>query len=185
MRFLCFDMRNNDHTCLLPAKGPPSHHPLVRAGDRLALCTARGGAAGFSLSHTRHLGPVRQREREDAERAAASGHAAVSTVGYAYTANWFTSSDEVRMKTVGACQAKTQLSRLLDEVERGETVIITRHGAPVAVLSPAKPVRDTRTGEQILAQMKRIREGITLGGIPIRAVIAERRWWDCGAGYWC
>jgi prevent-host-death family protein len=80
------------------------------------------------------------------------------------------------MKTVGAFQAKTHLSRLLDEVERGETVTITRHGAPVAVLSPAKPVRDTRTGEQILAEMKRIRAGITLGGtVTIRQLIDEGR----------
>jgi prevent-host-death family protein len=79
------------------------------------------------------------------------------------------------MKTVGAFQAKTQLSQLLDEVERGETVTITRHGAPVAVLSPVKPVRDARTGEQILAEMKRIRAGIALGGIPIRQLIEEGR----------
>lgn len=79
------------------------------------------------------------------------------------------------MKTVGAFQAKTQLSQLLDEVERGETVTITRHGAPVAVLSPAKPVRDERTGEEILAEMKRIRAGIKLDGIPIRQLIEEGR----------
>ena len=40
------------------------------------------------------------------------------------------------MKTVGAFQAKTQLSRLLDEVERGETVTITRHGAPSPCCRP-------------------------------------------------
>jgi prevent-host-death family protein len=83
--------------------------------------------------------------------------------------------EEARMKTVGAFQAKTQLSRLLDEVEHGEIVTITRHGAPVAVLSPAKHVRDRRTGDQILAEMKRIRAGITLGGIPIRELIEEGR----------
>jgi prevent-host-death family protein len=79
------------------------------------------------------------------------------------------------MKTVGAFQAKTQLSQLLDEVEKGETVTITRHGTPVAVLSPAQPVRDKRTGEEILAEMKRIRAGITLGGISIRQLIDEGR----------
>ena len=40
------------------------------------------------------------------------------------------------MKTVGAFQAKTQLSQLLDQVERGDAVTITRHGRPVAVLAP-------------------------------------------------
>lgn len=38
------------------------------------------------------------------------------------------------MKTLGAYEAKTHLSRLLDEVERGEGFVITRHGRPVAVL---------------------------------------------------
>ncbi len=80
------------------------------------------------------------------------------------------------MKTVGVFQAKTQLSQLLDQVEKGETVTITRHGRPVAVLAPAKPVGDTRTGEQILAEMKRIRAGITLGGtVAIRQLIDEGR----------
>jgi PHD/YefM family antitoxin component YafN of YafNO toxin-antitoxin module len=34
------------------------------------------------------------------------------------------------MREIQASQAKTHLPQLLDEVERGETVIITRHGRP-------------------------------------------------------
>ena len=37
------------------------------------------------------------------------------------------------MKTVGIFEAKTNLSRLLEEVERGRDVMITRRGKPVAV----------------------------------------------------
>jgi prevent-host-death family protein len=40
------------------------------------------------------------------------------------------------MKEVQASEAKTHLLRLLDEVERGETVIITRHGRAIARLAP-------------------------------------------------
>lgn len=40
------------------------------------------------------------------------------------------------MKTVGAFEAKTHLSALLDEVEGGQTVTITKHGKPVAQLVP-------------------------------------------------
>jgi prevent-host-death family protein len=40
---------------------------------------------------------------------------------------------------VNVHQAKTQLSRLLELVEEGETVIIARHGEPVAELVPARP----------------------------------------------
>jgi len=40
------------------------------------------------------------------------------------------------MKTVQASEAKARLLQLLDDVERGETVVITRHGRPVARLTP-------------------------------------------------
>jgi len=40
------------------------------------------------------------------------------------------------MKTVGVYEAKTHLARLLAEVERGECVVITRHGKPIARLEP-------------------------------------------------
>lgn len=39
------------------------------------------------------------------------------------------------MKRVNIHEAKTQLSRLLAAVERGEQVVIARAGRPVAVLS--------------------------------------------------
>jgi prevent-host-death family protein len=49
------------------------------------------------------------------------------------------------MVTVNLAQAKANLSELIDKVEGGEGVIITRHGKPVARLSPIeqpkKPVR--------------------------------------------
>ena len=39
---------------------------------------------------------------------------------------------------VNVHEAKTQLSRLLELVEEGETVVIARHGKPVAELTPAR-----------------------------------------------
>jgi prevent-host-death family protein len=44
-------------------------------------------------------------------------------------------------KTVGAFEAKTHLSRLLREVESGQTVIITQRGKPVAELRPVEAAR--------------------------------------------
>lgn len=38
---------------------------------------------------------------------------------------------------IGAFEAKTHLSRLLDDVEKGACIVITRHGKPVAELRPA------------------------------------------------
>jgi len=43
---------------------------------------------------------------------------------------------------VGVCDAKTNLSQLIERVERGESIVITRHGAPVARLVPYEEVVD-------------------------------------------
>ncbi|MEQ9300331.1 MAG: type II toxin-antitoxin system prevent-host-death family antitoxin [Cyclobacteriaceae bacterium] len=40
------------------------------------------------------------------------------------------------MKTVGSFDAKTHLSRILEEVANGEEYTITKHGRPVAELKP-------------------------------------------------
>ena len=40
------------------------------------------------------------------------------------------------MRSIQSAEAKAHLSRLLDEVERGETIVITRHGKPIARLVP-------------------------------------------------
>ncbi len=49
------------------------------------------------------------------------------------------------MVTVNLAQAKAHLSELLDKVESGEDIVITRHGRPVArvsaVAAPKQPVR--------------------------------------------
>lgn len=41
------------------------------------------------------------------------------------------------MREVGSYEAKTHLPELLKAVEKGETIVITRRGAPVARLVPA------------------------------------------------
>ena len=46
------------------------------------------------------------------------------------------------MTSVGAYEAKTHLPRLLDRVERGESLTITRHGRPVAQLVPVDGDRE-------------------------------------------
>jgi prevent-host-death family protein len=51
------------------------------------------------------------------------------------------------VKQVNVHEAKTQLSRLLDDVERGERVVIARAGEPIAVLAPYRSaVRKRRLG---------------------------------------
>jgi prevent-host-death family protein len=53
------------------------------------------------------------------------------------------------MATVGAYEAKTHLAELLDRVERGDTVVITRHGRPVARLVPIEDTRQQDIHEAI------------------------------------
>lgn len=79
------------------------------------------------------------------------------------------------MDTVGAFEAKTHLSALLERVAQGETFTITRHGKPVARLVPI----DQRDPEQIGAAIKRMQEiaaGQTLGGDWREFRDAGRRW---------
>lgn len=45
-------------------------------------------------------------------------------------------------ETVNIHAAKTHLSKLLERVERGETIVIARAGKPVAELVPVKPKID-------------------------------------------
>ena len=77
------------------------------------------------------------------------------------------------MKQVGVYDAKTHLPRLLAEVERGETVTITRHGRPVARLVPVSEKQ--RTVEEAIQAMREFRRGRTLGGIKIKDLIEEGR----------
>jgi prevent-host-death family protein len=42
------------------------------------------------------------------------------------------------MTRVGMHEAKTQLSKLVERVERGEEIVITRRGEPAVRLIPAK-----------------------------------------------
>lgn len=59
------------------------------------------------------------------------------------------------MNEIGAFEAKNTLGSLLDRVERGEEIVITRHGKPVARLVP----NDRRAGElQVQAAFDRIRD---------------------------
>jgi len=63
------------------------------------------------------------------------------------------------MVRVGSFEAKTKLSELLDKVEAGETVTITRHGKPVAQLVPAQPDHDPEAMRALVDEIKRTRVG--------------------------
>jgi len=59
------------------------------------------------------------------------------------------------MNEIGAFQAKNTLGTLLDRVENGEEIVITRHGRAVARLVPNNRMVDRN---QTLAALERIRK---------------------------
>ena len=58
------------------------------------------------------------------------------------------------MKQIGAFEAKNKLGQLLDQVERGEEVIITRHGKAVARLVPPDRPHDHETARAALDRIR-------------------------------
>lgn len=58
------------------------------------------------------------------------------------------------MRSIGAFQAKTHFSALLEEVEKGDQIIITKHGHAVAKLVPA----NDNNPERIRNAIKRLKE---------------------------
>jgi prevent-host-death family protein len=72
------------------------------------------------------------------------------------------------MRRVNVHEAKTQLSKLLEQVEKGERIVISRAGEPVAVLSAYKPaVRPRRLG--LFAGEGRIHDDFDVLPADIRA----------------
>ena len=58
------------------------------------------------------------------------------------------------MREIGAFEAKNKLGQLLDLVEQGEEITITRHGKEVARLVPARPVRSRDQAREALQRMR-------------------------------
>jgi prevent-host-death family protein len=66
------------------------------------------------------------------------------------------------MITVGAFEAKTHLSALLEKVAAGEDVLITKHGKPVARLVRAVETDKSKI-DDVIARIKEHRKRIRLG----------------------
>ncbi len=78
------------------------------------------------------------------------------------------------METIGAYEAKTHLSKLLERVIKGERITITKHGVPVAILQPPLPLKKSEP-KKIIAELRKFREKNTLKGFSIRDMIEEGR----------
>lgn len=79
------------------------------------------------------------------------------------------------MAEIGAFEAKNRLGSLLDRVEHGEEIVITRRGRPVAKLVPAEPGFDREKARRAVAGLIEASRGVTLGGLKIKDLINEGR----------
>lgn len=81
------------------------------------------------------------------------------------------------MTEIGSFEAKTHLPQLLDRVARGERIVITKRGKPVAMLVPP-PADEKLDVRKVVKAMLAFRDtdGPTLGkGLTIRQLIEEGR----------
>jgi prevent-host-death family protein len=75
------------------------------------------------------------------------------------------------METIGAFDAKTRLSELLDRASRGESFVITKHGRPVAKLVPD----GSRDSTRVAAAAERLRSFRgALRGLTVAQLLADR-----------
>jgi prevent-host-death family protein len=80
------------------------------------------------------------------------------------------------MREIGAFEAKNTLGSLLDEVERGEEITITRRGKPVARLISVDTLVSRERALAALQEVKALRRGVSLGpDATLRSLIDEGR----------
>ena len=81
---------------------------------------------------------------------------------------------DTKSKLIGSFNAKTHLSKLIDDVQKGEEYIITKRGKLVAKLIPYRNPDDNVKIDEIIAQFDKIRNSIKRR-VNIKRYIAEGR----------
>jgi len=79
------------------------------------------------------------------------------------------------MREMGALEAKSRFGRLLDQVEHGEEVLITRRGKPIARIVPAEPGFDRAKAHRAVAGILETSKGVALGGLNIKDLVNAGR----------
>ena len=77
------------------------------------------------------------------------------------------------MRSVDMSEAPKQLTALLDDVERGAVVIITRRGRPVARLTPIESGFDRAQAQRAAEGLRAASKGQTLGGLSLQELIGR------------
>lgn len=76
---------------------------------------------------------------------------------------------------VGAYDAKSRFSELLERVGRGEEITITRHGSPIARLVPVRLIPSAETRLEVIRQMRELASRHVLRGLRVKDLVAEGR----------
>jgi prevent-host-death family protein len=69
------------------------------------------------------------------------------------------------MREVQASDAKTRLAELLTAVERGETIVIRRHGRAIARLVPESDLRQAEI-DRAVDDVRRLRATVSKSSLP-------------------
>lgn len=76
------------------------------------------------------------------------------------------------MTKVGAYEAKTHLSKLLERVKKGERFVITKHGQPVAELVPIAG-KDPERAKIAIEDLKGLREDLRQRGVRLKDLLGK------------
>jgi prevent-host-death family protein len=79
------------------------------------------------------------------------------------------------MRAIGSFEAKNKLSALLDQVELGVEITITRRGKAVARLVPAEPGFDRKKAKRAADGLRQASKGVMLRGLKIKDLINKGR----------
>jgi prevent-host-death family protein len=75
------------------------------------------------------------------------------------------------MRHVQSSEAKARFSEILDQVEQGETIVITRHGKPIARIVPDEAQRQARI-DKAIADIKELQK--ETGRITLEDILSAR-----------
>ena len=76
------------------------------------------------------------------------------------------------MREIGAYEAKTHLPKLLEQVEKGERFIITRHGRAVAELAPVGQ-RHASDVRRAIKDLRSLRDELERRGVRMADLLGE------------
>ena len=153
------------------------------------LPLAARDAAPDPLTPARHrlrqaIAPV-DRARRETEPAAEQIHRLTAVVAEhdrlqaqlreLYTRDQAARGEWIAGGRIQATEAKTHLPQLLDEVERGETIIITRHGHPISPIIPKRTVGSRRSMRRLPTSRSSVnrpgkRQSKKSSGLSVRVV---------------